>query len=248
MSWISIHAPLAGCDFHHCFHPPLFSAFQSTHPLRGATGGDIEIKHFAVLFQSTHPLRGATARSARGQGRSAFQSTHPLRGATQSHLPAVCQLHAFQSTHPLRGATRPHIPPLQAKNFNPRTPCGVRPGKPAGAAVSSDFNPRTPCGVRRWRRRRADQLRSDFNPRTPCGVRRAPFPYFAVQAEISIHAPLAGCDARNNRFDFSSLISIHAPLAGCDLINQMLLADPEKFQSTHPLRGATRPTITTRPS
>ena len=34
-------------------------------------------------------------------------------------------------------------------------------------------------------------------------------------------------------------ISIHAPLAGCDLANNMLSNDKNTFQSTHPLWGAT---------
>ena len=36
--------------------------------------------------------------------------------------------------------------------------------------------------------------------------------------QISIHAPLAGCDVRVGHFLGGDAISIHAPLAGCDLI------------------------------
>nr|DAY99800.1 MAG TPA: hypothetical protein [Caudoviricetes sp.] len=32
--------------------------------------------------------------------------------------------------------------------FNPRTPCGVRPGFVSYAPLKHRFNPRTPCGVR----------------------------------------------------------------------------------------------------
>ena len=35
------------------------------------------------------------------------------------------------------------------------------------------------------------------------------------------------------------MISIHAPLAGCDLEAGIVTGDGNKFQSTHPLRGAT---------
>ena len=42
--------------------------------------------------------------------------------------------------------------------------------------------------------------------------------------EISIHAPLAGCDATSRFFTpATSLISIHAPLAGCDLCPGLVL-------------------------
>ena len=79
-------------------------------------------------------------------------------------------------------------------SFNPRTPCGVRPGQTgpryAGEGVSIHallaecdklppwcicqilgFNPRTPCGVRPAT---TDQgfTKFRFNPRTPCGVRQ----------------------------------------------------------------------------
>ena len=56
---------------------------------------------------------------------------------------------------------------------------------------------------------------------------------------ISIHAPLAGCDSALRSPARRAAISIHAPLAGCDrawLDGQATY----RFQSTHPLRGATR--------
>ena len=79
-----------------------------------------------------------------------------------------------------------------------------------------DFNPRTPCGVRhlytscmRWPRifQSTHPLRgATRSMRTNRGVRR-----------ISIHAPLAGCDASDHGWRFDQvMISIHAPLAGCD--------------------------------
>ena len=83
-----------------------------------------------------------------------------------------------------------------------------------------------------------------------------------MHTNISIHAPLAGCD-KFSRFSRAFVsISIHAPLAGCDeVLNriiftrqnfnprtpcgvrhffQTLLGTIVRFQSTHPLRGATR--------
>ena len=36
----------------------------------------------SFAFQSTHPVRGATASSASEITREGFQSTHPVRGAT----------------------------------------------------------------------------------------------------------------------------------------------------------------------
>ena len=93
----------------------------------------------------------------------------------------------------------------------------------------------------------------------------------ASMPAISIHAPLAGCDSLHKVFYHTkATISIHAPLAGCDrsisshrlsiLINfnprtpcgvrRQCNSDRRKsqqFQSTHPLRGATRPKIPIAP-
>ena len=78
----------------------------------------------------------------------------------------------------------------------------------------------------------------NFNPRTPCGVRREPRRYADVCA-ISIHAPLAGCDERrlgrgipNQNFN---------PRTPCGVRQVIHLCSQSglKFQSTHPLRGAT---------
>ena len=57
---------------------------------------------------------------------------------------------------------------------------------------------------------------------------------------ISIHAPLAGCDKKNDKKAGEIFISIHAPLAGCDLHAVLDRINSLQFQSTHPLRGATR--------
>ena len=55
-------------------------------------------------FQSTHPVRGATRlRQVRGKARQ-FQSTHPVRGATPFYK-IIGGTPEFQSTHPVRGAT-----------------------------------------------------------------------------------------------------------------------------------------------
>ena len=126
-------------------------------------------------------------------------------------------------------------------------------------------------------------MKINFNPRTPCGVRQRNVFYescwYEFQSthplrgatigdllelenmEISIHAPLAGCDLIESAKRVPDAISIHAPLAGCDdkdyytgEIEQYFnprtpcgvrLSAPSltliviTFQSTHPLRGAT---------
>ena len=168
-----------------------------------------------------------------------FQSTHPLRGATSlsEYVPTPS---IFQSTHPLRGATAS----MRSTSISP-----------------INFNPRTPCGVRLMNERVNITLEG-FQSTHPLRGATDSKRLFLRGYEISIHAPLAGCDVRGRR-DRRGLfhISIHAPLAGCDsphgafqnkVVNfnprtpcgvrqckVFFVEDSKLFQSTHPLRGAT---------
>ena len=79
-----------------------------------------------------------------------------------------------------------------------------------------DFNPRAPCGARR---RVGDTVYTllNFNPRTPCGVRRGRC--YEIQQHQHFN-PRTPCGVRRG--------ALHSRL------NQL------RFQSTHPVRGATR--------
>ena len=78
-----------------------------------------------------------------------------------------------------------------------------------------------------------------FNPRTPCGVRPRGILRDAAIPDISIHAPLAGCDdgicaAQEVGKDFN-------PRTPCGVRRRRTRQQGNgyQFQSTHPLRGAT---------
>ena len=76
----------------------------------------------------------------------------------------------------------------------------------------------------------------DFNPRTPCGVRHPVATSLYITGNISIHAPLAGCDWGPIRCTYDYDISIHAPLAGCD--QYVLESEGKTWISIHaPLAG-----------
>ena len=189
--------------------------FQSTHPLRGATK-ERKAPRASTGFQSTHPLRGATSCTTYCMLNDwPFQSTHPLRGATSSGAPKA-RPWKFQSTHPLRGATQNKHQQFAVQEISIHAPL-------AGCDYSShhsrqdhrNFNPRTPCGVRLEHFDFISVL-DDFNPRTPCGVRRTSrFRSTARLAFQSTH-PLRGATVRTSFILLFPVISIHAPLAGCD--------------------------------
>ena len=123
-------------------------------------------------FQSTRPLRGATALLGINAVVLSISTHAPLAGRDTSTLPSCSTPAEFQPTRPLRGATSVRrFAGLRLKHFNPRAPCGARPGLSRRITTNRHFNPRAPCGARlsaaaglpeQW----------DFNPRAPCGARR----------------------------------------------------------------------------
>ena len=102
------------------------SQFQSTRPMRGATGnlaksgGDRQrfnprapcgarLRNVGrrPIYNSFNPRAPCGARRVRCQGQSGtgmFQSTRPMRGATRE-IRNLFEIEQFQSTRPMRGAT-----------------------------------------------------------------------------------------------------------------------------------------------
>ena len=144
---ISIHTPLAGSD-PEAKELAEFVKFQSTLPLRGATGKSSKPLMDTNVFQSTLPLRGATVDLDRQGKALVFQSTLPLRGATGRET-ADGETHYISIHTPLAGSdARVHRRSVRLNNFNPHSPCGERP-KPVGFEhVPYHFNPHSPCGER----------------------------------------------------------------------------------------------------
>ena len=171
---ISIHAPLTGRDLHDYVAVHIILPISIHAPLTGrdhAHGGIAPAEGISIHA----PLTGRDLSPTRKGVCGTVISIHaPLAGCDRRAENSAEDMTPFQSTHPLRGATRrccrtwtgPSI------NFNPRTPCGVRPcGCERGGEMCGHFNPRTPCGVRLRPALRPPHRPEDFNPRTPCGVR-----------------------------------------------------------------------------
>ena len=172
-----------------------------------------------------------------------FQSTHPVRGATDIKISTASGLQ-FQSTHPVRGATitmRRRKRMLTISIHAPRAGCDDT-GKRKDHH-GQHFNPRTPCGVRLRLRPSAWPPFCHFNPRTPCGVRQDAQHVFRHVRPISIHAPRAGCDDGRDR-DFRSGTDFN-PRTPCGVRPKLSgrYQAAFRFQSTHPVRGATTMTI-----
>ena len=127
-----------------------------------------------VIFQSTPPVWGATdAGQATGAG-----------GQISIHAPRV------------GGDSLELSPGCTCSNFNPRPPCGGRPGlRQRALPGETDFNPRPPCGGRLGAWRTTEPSPWYFNPRPPCGGRPQLGRTSQYIVGISIHAPRVGGDA-----------------------------------------------------
>ena len=213
---ISIHTPHAGSDSkckNSCQNDP---EFQSTLPMRGATGTHLESGRAGSISIHT-PHAGSDIQQPEDRGRRGISIHTPHAGSDLWH----CQKKAA------------------CCYFNPHSPCGERPLLRTNSRAGSYFNPHSPCGERRYTydlegitmdisihtpHAGSDEDIPDseecpfyFNPHSPCGERR----------RVSFdHA----ADIR---------ISIHTPHAGSDWALYVSKSNASLFQSTLPMRGAT---------
>ena len=79
---ISIHAPHAGCDTQLTTQRHKPTAFQSTHPMRGATIFLIYLRKLLLHFNPRTPCGVRHGNATVSVSTTGFQSTHPMRGAT----------------------------------------------------------------------------------------------------------------------------------------------------------------------
>ena len=154
-------------------------------------------------------------------------------------------------------------PTRRTSYFNPHSPCGERRSSSPTRSPTTNFNPHSPCGERLSEASACSKWIGYFNPHSPCGERllctyprtlstkfQSTLPLRGAtqqirtsggKVHISIHTPLAGSDVG---FELLAVevfgISIHTPLAGSDLAGITDESRRYKFQSTLPLRGATR--------
>ena len=146
---ISIHAPLTGCDILLLCPTGKYCPISIHAPL---TGCDTSVsgKIARILYfnpRTPHGVRHCDTDSVKYL--ATFQSTHPSRGATHDRVQYVkrfdISIHA-----PLTGCdTSRRTYPVDVRDFNPRTPHGVRHGSTTDLSAGSvHFNPRTPHGVR----------------------------------------------------------------------------------------------------
>ena len=145
-----------------------------------------------------------------------FQSTLPMRGATI----VICfpiGITQFQSTLPMRGATKAVQLIDQDDIISIHAPhAGSDKDRDSRGSSRKNFNPRSPCGERRKRKARGHRP-GYFNPRSPCGERLS---QGRSCSSLFYFNPRSPCGERQ-----------------CRACSSFFLL---RFQSTLPMRGATR--------
>ena len=236
---ISIHAPLTGSDAVSVSTPKRVKDFNPRSPYGERPDTSCNSTQ-GFQFQSTLPLRGATRGPASAGVQKGISIHAPLTGSDKAMMDELEARGVFQSTLPLRGATGGVSDLCSKLNISIHAPL-----------TGSDRTGPGPAPILRGISIHAPLTGSDVDVSS---IREA--------RDISIHAPLTGSDRQGGACLCNRNISIHAPLTGsdvCQIFDPPLdinfnprspygeRPDPIKihavgprFQSTLPLRGATR--------
>ena len=179
---------------HSGFDCVFFHVFQSTRPMRGATGSAPETAGTSGYFNPRAPYGARLIRTLTMMVLLKFQSTRPIRGATLAREALTMVDAIFQSTRPIRGATPESKEKLLISRISIHAPHTGRDTEPfyrpfihifisihaphtgrddSGSRIQSCFtyfNPRAPYGAR-LHPRCFPGPSSNFNPRAPYGAR-----------------------------------------------------------------------------
>ena len=234
---ISIHAPRAGrdlftimiirlyqnfnprapCGARPSSNPKALSrdVFQSTRPVRGATGMLFNFRMDSIIFQSTRPVRGATA-ARLAKAADAAISIHAPRAGRDRRWPSPAPT-SIISIHAPRAGRDPGRWKKGDKScyFNPRAPCGARPGSQPAVCGQGGISIHAPRAGRDGRCTGVGQAQA-ISIHAPRAGRDGGKDDATHYHKISIHAPRAGRDYRASQDRAHAEISIHAPRAGRD--------------------------------
>ena len=235
--------------------------FQSTLPMRGATAEPVRSPgRWRISIHTPHA--GSDAPKTSIFWGTTYFNPHSPCGERPPSPPAAVKMFPFQSTLPMRGATcLRHIGDMLAV-ISIHTPhAGSDACGPTRSAAGTDFNPHSPCGERPRRYRHPASVQK-FQSTLPmrgatqmwaCASASRAFqstlPMRGATTDvgvrigvegISIHTPHAGSDHHHTDCARRVHISIHTPHAGSDSPRSPTNRSRFRFQSTLPMRGATR--------
>ena len=210
----------------------------------------------SIRFNPRTPCGVRLVNGNGNNGQDVFQSTHSLRSATRYARSYPSYLSV--SIHALLAECDPYLGILWLLDligFNPRTPCGVRPGEIGQGWKAFEFQ-----STHSLRSATQSYREINYNLRVSIHALLAecdllfflvqpgsPVSIHALLAEcdqgsslmitvltVSIHALLAECDGETVSRGVPVPVSIHALLAECDLMSQPKPADDNRFNPRTP--------------
>ena len=169
------------------------SAFQFTHPGKGATSISLSQVLFNLSFNSRTLGRVRLTSTAIVTATLEFQFTHPGKGATQTH-PSPYQFNEVSIHAPWEGCDSLSYPPARSPRVSIHAPWeGCDPLFRSRLARSSPFQFTHP-GKGATQISELIQAITSFNSRTLGRVRLPPGGRPRLLWTVSIHAPWEGCD------------------------------------------------------
>ena len=232
---ISIHAPRAGRDTLLLRFARLHLIFQSTRPVRGATGVGGSPAGDGADFNPRAPCGARRGWTGTRWSTMTFQSTRPVRGATRSRwrqlIQFVISIHAPRAGRDERRSTTRHNQVISIHapragrddsrlsaargvlDFNPRAPCGARQKEVTQLIASVTFQSTRPVRGATANRNQHDCQETHFNPRAPCGARRLLHTCYISSNQY--FNPRAPCGARLQRFSQCIFVLYFNPRAPC---------------------------------
>ena len=165
------------------------------------------------VFQSALPLRGATSDGSRNTApHRDFNPRSPCGGDGRRRRDRASRQISIRA--PLAGSDCSFVHAMPAPyNFNPRSPCGERRSSPAPSARQRNFNPRSPCGER-LDFTLTSVHRCVFQSTLPLRGATVVSPRAGHVLYISIRAPLAGSDTKQQPVHFQQFINFN-PRSPC---------------------------------
>ena len=146
-----------------------------------------------------------------------FQSTLPVWGATRRAVPIIPPL--LISIHAPRVGSDEDLDAMtpEERNFNPRSPCGERPGLRGVVHFQLGISIHAPRVGSDVSVRKEEFYGNNFNPRSPCGER----------------------PSSSRKKGLNCLFQSTLPVWGATAQSLYGAAEDEEFQSTLPVWGAT---------
>ena len=258
---VSIHAPHAGRDAARGTCPMGTACFNPRAPC-GARQDQAGCSVRSECFNPRAPCGARHGLTRSSSTPKKFQSTRPMRGATGTMIVSLrcdkVSIHAPHAGRDRRYSRRP----LSNSRFNPRAPCGARRLRPRGERKRQPcFNPRAPCGARPRTFSIVSVTKMFQSTRPMRGATTVKQQVLALCLFQSTR-PMRGATMGTSLSTSSAGVSIHAPHAGRDRTGRLVRTPSGSFnprapcgarrmwlspsstrtmfQSTRPMRGATR--------